>query len=139
VVTPPITEVMQEQNTTAEQNVTDKNVVDENVSTPMLKVEKSSIPKDELIKIIPTKKIWIGIINLDTKEKEDHTTADEITIDKSKNQIMVIDEAHISLIVGEKEKKYNRDGRVRFICKDGKIEEIRFDAFKALNDGKAWK
>lgn len=90
------------------------------------------------IKIIPTRKIWIGIINLDTKEKQDYSTSDELVIDKSKNQIIVINGAYLSLMIGDVEKKYDADKRIRFICKDGKIEEISYEHFKSLNNGKAW-
>jgi cytoskeletal protein RodZ len=90
------------------------------------------------IQIIPTRKIWVGIINLDTKEKKDYTTTDALEIDSSQNQIIVINGAYLSLMVGETEKKYNYEGRIRFICKDGKIEEISYTNFKELNNGKAW-
>lgn len=90
------------------------------------------------IKIVPTKKIWIGIINLDTKEKIEYTTSDAVDINKSKNQIIVIKDAYLSLMVGDTEKKYDLNKRVRFICKDGQIEEISYEHFKSLNNGKAW-
>jgi hypothetical protein len=136
VVTPPILELPQEQNTTVDTNMTNES--DKNLSIEVAKVEKLLQQDDGAIKIVPTRKIWIGIINLDTKEKKEHVTSDELAIDKSINQIIVINGAYLSLMVGNEEKRYDFDGRVRFICKDGKIKEIKFAEFKALNDGKAW-
>jgi len=136
VVTPPILSLPQEQNTVVDTNMTNES--DKNLSIEVTKVEKSLQQEDGVIKIVPTKKIWIGIINLDTKEKKEHITSDELVIDTSINQIIVINGAYLSLMVGNEEKRYDFDGRVRFICKDGKIKEIKFAEFKALNDGKAW-
>jgi hypothetical protein len=132
VIAPPLT-VIEEQNTTINTNKTD-----ENVSMQIVKNETPLIQKDEVIKIVPARKIWIGIINLDTKEKHGKTTSEPLEIDTSKNQIIVINGAYLSLMVGDKESKYDHEGRVRFMCKDGKIEEISYSYFKSLNNGKGW-
>lgn len=132
VATPPVATipVAGESNATFDANKTDENVTTEPAPVAM---------PNEQIKIIPTKKIWIGVINLDTKEKKGKTTSEPLEIDTSKNQIIVINGAYLSLMVGDKETKYNYEGRVRFMCKDGKIEEISYTYFKSLNNGKGWE
>jgi hypothetical protein len=142
VVTPPIEQII-ENNISVEVNSTETNSSFEASKSiePAIeqKGQKVVTSNDgEIIKIVPTKKVWIGIINLDTKEKKEHVTSDELVIDTSINQIIVINGAYLSLMVGNEEKRYDFDGRVRFLCKDGKIKEIKFAEFKALNDGKAW-
>lgn len=145
VITPPIEQIV-ENNVSLEENITEKNSsIETTKSVEMVLLEKTqkvvASSDTETIKIIPRKSVWIGIMNLDTKEKEEHTISksEEFVIDKTKNQIIVVDGTYISLMVGMKEEQYNFDGRVRFICKDGKIKEIKFAEFKALNNGKAWK
>jgi len=142
VVTPPIEQII-ENNISVEENSTENNSsfeASKSIEPAIEKKKKKAVAGNysEIIKIVPTKKVWIGIINLDTKEKKEHVTSDELVIDTSINQIIVINGAYLSLIVGNEEKRYDFDGRVRFICKDGKIKEIKFAEFKALNDGKAW-
>ncbi len=133
VVVTPSLEAVEEKNTTI-----DTQKIDENKSMQIVKNETPSIQKDSEIKIVPTRKIWIGVINLDTKEKHGKTTSETLEIDTSKNQIIVINGAYLSLMVGDKESKYDYEGRVRFMCKDGKIEEISYTYFKSLNNGKGW-
>ncbi len=142
VVTPPIEQVI-ENNTTLDENKTESNVSTQPINVGELESktkvkEPIAINNDEIIKIIPKKKVWIGVINLDTKEKKEYKTEEELIIDKTKNQIIVVNGTYISLMIGNKEKRYDFDGRVRFIYKDGQIKEIKFAEFKALNDGKAW-
>lgn len=121
-----------ENNVTIEQNLT--------IQPQEIVVKENQTAKSgDIIKIVPKKKVWIGIINLDTKEKKDYMTSNELEIDKKINQIIVINGTHLSLMVGSEEKSYDYDGRVRFIVQDGKIEEISYTHFKELNDGKAWK
>lgn len=132
---PPVNLIIKDSNTTSlETNKTEENITVPTTTTPAVIASKN----DGEIKIVPTRKIWIGIIDLDTKKKKDYTTQDELVIDKTKNQIIVINGAYLSLMVGDNETKYNYEGRVRFICKDGKIEETSYTNFKALNGGKAW-
>lgn len=142
VVTPPIEQII-ESNISVEENSTETN---SSFEAPKF-IEPASEQKGqkvvasndgEIIKIVPRKKVWIGIVNLDTKEKKEHMTAEELIIDKTKNQIIVVNGTYISLMIGKEEKRYDFDGRVRFLCKDGDIKEIKFAEFKALNDGKAW-
>ncbi len=132
VVVDPTSVVVEEKNITDEQNSTTQQ---QETNTKEAVASKSG----DIIKIVPKKKVWIGIINLETKEKKDYTTADELVIDKSINQIIVVNGTYLSLMVGSEEKIYDYDGRVRFMVKDGKIEEISYTYFKELNDGKAWK
>ncbi len=142
VVTPPIEQAI-EQNGTVDENKTEDNnsteLTNSNEPEVQTKVKETiAINSGQIIKIVPRKQVWIGIIDLDTKEKKEHTTSQELVIDKTKNQIIVVNGTYISLMVGNEEKRYDFDGRVRFICKDGKINEIKFAEFKALNNGKAW-
>jgi hypothetical protein len=142
VVTPPIEQIV-EHNGTVDENKTENNASNQlanGVEQELKTKEKETIVTNngEIIKIVPRKKVWVGIINLDTKEKKEHTTAEELIIDKTKNQIIVVNGTYISLMVGKEEKRYDFDGRVRFICKDGEIKEIKFAEFKSLNNGKAW-
>jgi len=137
-VTPPLKEVA-EVNQTIELNTSETN---NSIVTTI--IEQKSQPTQTInttppaIKIIPKKQVWVGIIDLDTKEKKEYTTTEELVIDTTKNQIIVVNRAYISLVVGDVEKEYNFDGRVRFIYKDGEIKEIKLKKFKALNDGKVW-
>ncbi len=149
-VSPPSQVVVEKSVQVVDQNLSelnatqDNNSIDQNqtIQTPTTKEinepKKVAVSKD-VIKIVPRKKVWVGIVDLDTKEKVDYTIEEELIIDRSKNQIIVVNGTYISLFDGEKEHTYNFDGRVRFLCKDGNIKEIRFAEFKSLNDGKAWK
>lgn len=124
---------------TIETNQSDVNISIKEINNTSIDTDVSkNIQNREKIEIIPHKKIWIGVINLDTKEKKGEFINSSFSLDSSKNQIIVINGAYLTLMVGDKEKKYNYEGRVRFMCKDGKIEEISYTHFKSLNNGKGW-
>lgn len=123
-----------EQISAIENNISDANDTVEQIVPQQTALQSTA----QDIKIIPQKNIWVGIIDVTTKEKKEYSGKNEIVLDKTKKQIIVVDGAYISLMNGNEETKYAQDGRIRFMLEDGKIKEIRFAQFKELNNGKAW-
>jgi len=133
IVPEPTLEAIQTTNDTnsTELNTTqDTNITTQNSQTPL--------NVSDGIRIMPIKYIWVGVINLETKERKEYSGTNEIVLDKTKKQIIVVDGAHLSIKSGDVETKYAQDGRVRFMIENNEIKEIRFAKFKELNDGKAW-
>ena len=102
----------------------------------------SAIPEVESgvskIEIIPAQPIWIGVKDLKSGEKIEQQGKEPLFVDTNKDQIILVNGAYFTLKVAGEEKVYAREGRARFLLKDGKIEEIKFEVFKSYNNGKAW-
>jgi hypothetical protein len=146
-ITPPIDQIPTEQTQIIQTEIippieTNETNLSETNQTSQLNNEKNITTQTSNIadgvKIIPNKYIWVGVINLETKEKKEYSGSNEIVLDKTKKQIVVVDGAYITIKVGDIENKYAQDGRVRFLVENGEIKEIRFAQFKELNNGKAW-
>lgn len=141
---PPVEQTKEEQIIVSEPTLPTTQITNEINSTELNttqdtnKTTQTTTVLTEGIKIMPSKYIWVGVINLETKEKKEYSGSNEIVLDKTKRQIIVVDGAYLTIKSGDVETKYAQDGRVRFMVENNDIKEIRFAQFKELNDGKAW-
>ena len=90
------------------------------------------------ISIIPTDKVWIGIITLENSKKETITTEKEHKFDLEKEQLILTGHGLFSLNSSGNIEKFNDKNPHRFHIKDGKITQISYEEFLKLNKGKAW-
>jgi len=88
--------------------------------------------------IIPNRKVWIGIIDLDTDKKYSQNTANAVKIDTNKNQLLVTGHGEITLQIDNFSKKFNSDNPIRFLVQNNKIKMITLEEFSTLNKGKSW-
>jgi len=88
--------------------------------------------------IEPTKRVWLGYIDVDTNKKYQKTFKGKLNLDPSKEWLLYFGHGYINIVIdGEKEKFADRH-TLRLHYKDGKIEKISVEEFKRLNRGRKW-
>ncbi|MCK9374173.1 MAG: hypothetical protein M0P91_13405 [Sulfuricurvum sp.] len=138
--------VTQELNTTGETNATQaidltktKRVSDQNV-TNVTQEEKPQIDRmvKEGLEIRPVYKVWFGLIDLDSGEKSQRITKDPITVDPSKNWLIVLGHGRIEIASPSGSETLRESGTVWFSVENGILKRISQEAFKERNGGKNW-
>ena len=90
------------------------------------------------IKIIPRKKVWLGVINLDDNKKRSLNASNPVAIEIGKKQLVVTGHGEVNLEIGEQNIKFSGDNPKRFLVEKDKVTPLSFDEFVALNKGKSW-
>ncbi len=90
------------------------------------------------LKIFPRSKVWIGYIDLQTHKKYQTVFKDELTIDASKNWIIVFGHGNIDIEVDGEIRKFKNKNNLRFHYEDGELSKISYKEFKRLNKGRKW-
>lgn len=88
--------------------------------------------------LYPKEDLWIGIIDLDTKEKKDTITNKPYALDENKNLLISLGHGEVKVVLNGETIDSNSHKRLRYLYKDGKLRTILLDEFKELNDGKSW-
>ncbi len=106
------------------------------------KLNKSTNTLNELsnqVRIIPSRKIWLGIIDLTSHKKVQKLTQNEIAIDLQKNQLIVTGHGELSLENENGEiEKLNTKNKQYYLVKNGKMTNIDRTKFMSLNRGRVW-
>lgn len=92
--------------------------------------------QEALIK--PNSELWIGVIYLDTFKRRSYLGEDIYALDLSREQIITTGHGSFDVQVGDTNQSYNRQTPIRFLVRDGNVNEISWDTFKMLNKGNAW-
>lgn len=133
----------------AEQNVS-KNLQNEQVSnltdenaTAAIQVTPKSGDVYQLnglseIKVVPRRKVWLGVINLDDNKKRSQNTSNAVSIEIGKKQLIVTGHGEINLEIGDQNIKFSGDNPKRFLVEKDKVTPLTYDEFVALNKGKSW-
>lgn len=93
--------------------------------------------KDNVI-ITPKSNVWIGMINLKTKEKKSVTTAKDYVLDLKGEKLLAFGNGNIVMNVDGEKKSFDPGRAARFLIKDGEIRFLTYEEFVALNGGKSW-
>jgi hypothetical protein len=96
---------------------------------------KTTLPK---ITITPKEQIWVGVIYLDNHSKKDYLTSNTITLDTTKEHIIVTGHGHFVMSIDGVETDYASNDKLRFLYKDNELKLINMEIFKGLNNGKSW-
>jgi hypothetical protein len=120
-----------------EENLSDMREIDE---TNISNIIEQIAPKvqNETVLIIPKKKVWIGMIDLETMKKSNRVTARTIKIESSKNWLIVFGHGYVSMDRDGELLNFSKRGKLYFIYKEGKLQEITKAEFKKNNQGKSW-
>lgn len=117
---------------------------DSNVSSiplPMLPESNTTlintVPHNNAI-IMPTKRIWIGRVNLETFSRKESTNDQNITIDLNKNQIIKTGNGFFKLSYDGSVEDFSEQGSTRFLVENGVMKKISEEKFIELNRGKNW-
>ena len=90
------------------------------------------------IKVVPRKKVWLGVINLDDNKKRSLNASNPVAIEIGKKQLVVTGHGEVNLEIGEQNIKFSGDNPKRFLVEKDKVTPLSFDEFVALNKGKSW-
>lgn len=135
---------IEELNTTLEDETVN---IEENTSLTDLKPQDIIDQKEEIeekslelkeFTIIPKSKVWIGYIDVESDKKFQKTTRDIISLDRTKEWLVVLGHSHVSINATEKISSFNTKGSLYLHYKDGAVEKISSKQFKRLNKGRKW-
>ncbi len=90
------------------------------------------------LSILPTYKVWYGIIDTATQERKQNTTKEPILIDGSKNHLIVLGHGKVQIQSSEGTTELNESNRVYFAAEGGKMKLIPHKEFIERNGGKEW-
>lgn len=133
-----------DQNTSKEEIlVVDENATTEqNLAEEQIKEQKEEVQAKQatanVIKIIPVKKVWIGIKNLKDMSKRSLSTSEAYELNATGNRLILTGNGMLDLVNGDNNKSYRTRDALRFHIHDGIIEEIDYAKYVELNKGKTW-
>lgn len=96
-----------------------------------------TVPKTNAI-LAPTKRIWIGIINLDTFARKESISDQNMTFDLTKRQIIKTGNGFFKLSYDGSVEDFTEQGSTRFLIENGEMKKISEEKFIELNRGKNW-
>ena len=99
--------------------------------------EKEEEPKSYFY-IKPRKELWIGIVDLKTREKTQVMTSDRFDLNTSKDYLIIIGHGEVSLVHNDRIIELNTSNRHRFIYKNNELNETTKLKFRAMNGGYDW-
>ena len=100
--------------------------------------ESEEPPPKPTLAILPSRKLWIGIIYLDNREKKAYVTSRPIEINTSRDQLIVTGHGLLSIDEDGELKEYKERRKLYFIYRAGKLEPIDAATFRRYNRGKSW-
>ncbi|MFP4486970.1 MAG: hypothetical protein ACLFOC_08400 [Campylobacterales bacterium] len=120
----------------------EESVVDTNTSQEPNEEEEVALTaesKDTLeFKIDPKSRLWIGKIDVETKNKESLITTSEYILDVEDDTLIITGHGDLSISIDGNVTNYQELDPLRFhLSKDG-AKLISFEEFKELNGGNSW-
>lgn len=113
-----------------ESNETNKSSL---MDTPLVK----DVPKNQAM-IMPTRKIWVGMIALENGTRKESSSDKTITIDLSKRQLIKTGNGYFKLSYDGSIEDFTEQGSTRFLVENGTIKKISEEVFVQMNQGKNW-
>jgi len=117
----------------AEANVSEA-VTEVNATAPS---EESIIVAKDLT-IRPIYKVWVGMIDVATGEKNQKITSDPITIDAGKNLLIVLGHGRVEIASSAGNKVLKEKDTVYFAHENGELKQLSKEEFVQRNGGKNW-
>ena len=120
-------------------NDTNQEATEQNTTSDEQSSSDTDAVTNELY-IMPSSKVWIGTIDLDTLKKHDFLTprGKRVDIDTSKNQLIMIGHKFVKIYLNGELVSFKRKGPVRFKYMDGNLTEINRREFNELAKGRQW-
>ncbi|DAB29417.1 MAG TPA: hypothetical protein CFH84_09595 [Sulfurimonas sp. UBA12504] len=154
--------ITQEIEALVESNMTDENITDNNLSAletnssdlpeeemegnatlqtdevpPVIPMQESGIAMDSL-KIITTKKLWFGYIELDTEDKKQIVFSDSFELDPKKNWLLRLGHNDVEIELNGEKTSFEKSKNLQFLYKDGVLQQLSLSEFKKLNKDREW-
>ena len=100
--------------------------------------QKKSITSDQVLTIVPKKRIWVGVIDLSNYKKSSYIKDSNITISKNSNFLIATGHGKFDIYYKNKMIKFNTVNPIKLLIKGGKIVKIDKKEFIKLNKGRYW-
>ncbi len=124
-----------ESNESGENNETAASLTDDKEKNAT-EERNATVPSDFIIE--PRAKVWAGIIFLDDYSKKQFLTDQNISLDPSKNFLIITGHGKINIYIGEEKRSFDEGRKLYLLYKDGSLERIDSETFKTINRGKPW-
>lgn len=122
---------------TAEESKPAETVAEANVTLiqPIVETPEADLKN---IMITPHARVWVGIVYLDTFEKEDFITEEPIVINSNREHIMVLGHGDIELTRDTNTTRLFEKNPIRFHYNGKTFDIITVQKFRDLNRGEIW-
>lgn len=90
------------------------------------------------LKLLPSKRKWVGYINIKTKKKYQLFISKELEIDANEDWLLLVGGGSMTLEVNHELKEFSSKNNMRFKYVDGKLSKIDIKEFQRLNNGSKW-
>ena len=111
---------------------------EENASEMALAGEPEPVVIHDTLSIMPTLKLWVGMINLDTRERQQMVTSDTIAVDTNHPWLFLFGHGHLKIEHNGEVTELSSKDRLRFIYKEGEMRQITPSEFRSYNGGREW-
>ncbi len=127
-------------NSTDDLAVDDTNVSQEEISQDKNEsIEEKKEEEMSEVYLEPKRKIWVGIVDLETRKKRQYTTSKVITINLNKPQIILMGHKNFTLVYQNgKEVDSDKESSMYYYVDHGTITKINKKEFITYNGGKSW-
>ena len=88
--------------------------------------------------IIPTRKMWIGIIDLENGKRTESTGDKKLSLDLTKRQLIKTGHGYFKLSYDGSVEDFTEQGSTRFFVENGTVKKISEEMFVQINQGKTW-
>ena len=130
--------VKEKKASTAKEAPINKNMKNNKKETKKKDVKKNISVASKVI-LHPTRKLWVGYVNLDTMERSTNVITKDMTFAPSKKGwIVVTGHNGMKFISGEKSISSKVNGKDYFLIEGNSVNEITKVKFQKLNKSKVW-
>lgn len=89
-------------------------------------------------KIVPRSKVWIGTIDLKTKQRDSLITEEDYSLDVDSKILLITGHGDLAIVVDGNRTEYSELNPLRFVIDSDGARAISYEEFKALNGGSGW-
>ena len=82
--------------------------------------------------------VWVGYIDLQTNDKFQATSSDELLLDASKEWLLAFGHGNINIELNGVSHEFKTPKNMRFVYKNGVLKQIDVEEYKTYNGGNAW-
>ncbi len=88
--------------------------------------------------LIPSRRLWLGIIDMDDGTKIQTVTQDPYEINATKRWRMVLGHGYVEVRINGETKTYQTPEKLWLAYENGRLDELDAETFRQQNGGKSW-
>ncbi len=138
VIAPVEDTAVQKKSETQVEESAEVNKISENKKTPQEETS-STVNQKESISIVPVDRLWFGIIDMQTKQRDHFSIAEKFELDvKEKSWLLATSSASFSLVVKEEIKEFNDAKEHYFKINKNGIKQLSKEDYVAQGGWSQW-